>query len=169
MELDLLLLFQFSTLAGNKVGGTRHYSDQLLFLSLCRNQMSKVNLILTFILSLEWTRSEKELKDGSTACVTAIAHFDITPTDRGSSKSEICYFLFILLFFNFSHIHLGLRYYSVKPLSLIPVTLHSALKGRRSKFPKLPPFLHTSPAISLSSLLSISVSCKSHFKSPFFM
>lgn len=48
-------------------------------------------------------------------------------------------------------------------------TVRSELKGRRSKILKMPPFLHSSPAISPSSLLSISVSCESNFKSLFFM
>ncbi|KAA8594562.1 hypothetical protein FQN60_011697 [Etheostoma spectabile] len=46
--------------------------------------------ILTFILSLDCARLEKELKEGSAACLTAIKHFDTTPIVSGSNKSSTC-------------------------------------------------------------------------------
>lgn len=52
-------------------------------------------MLLTFILSLERARLEKELKDGSTACVTAIKRFEMTSVDSGGSNGALSLFAFL--------------------------------------------------------------------------
>lgn len=47
-------------------------------------------------MSLQWARLEKELKEGSTAWVTAIKHFNMKLIDSDSEVS-----LFFLLFLSF--------------------------------------------------------------------
>lgn len=62
------------------------------------------------MVSAGWARSEKELKDGNAACVTAIELSGVTTTDEGSSTDDgslwptALVFLFVCLFV-FSLLH----------------------------------------------------------------
>lgn len=78
-----------------------HSSNHAWLLSLLRRQKTAVSLTLTFMLSLGWARLEKELKDGSTACATAIKRFDMTADWQWRQQKRGFFFSFFLFLFSF--------------------------------------------------------------------
>lgn len=66
-----------------------------------KNQVFEVNMLLTFILSVEWERLEKELKEGSTAWVTAIKQSDMATGVTRTGKFLFSFGYFCILFIYF--------------------------------------------------------------------
>ena len=136
------------------------------FLSLIRRQKSAVNLTLTFMLSLEWARLEKELKDGSTACATAIKHFDMTADWQWWQQKRrffFSFFLFLFLFFFFFF-----PFFTLAPNA--QKKRESNLSSSQKQVPKVCLPLLIPPLLSLPPLSCLSLSAaESSFKSLFFM
>ena len=127
------------------------------------------------MLSLEWARLEKELKDGSTACATAIKHFDMTADWQWRQQKRgffftFFYFFFFLFFFFLFHISTKCSEKERVKARLIPVSVHSALKRPQKQVPKVCLRLLIPPLLSLPPLSCLSLSAaESNFKSLFFM